>query len=375
MDLHALAPLYRLTGPVVTWYLPVEPAEDTAAQREITWKNGLRELRDRQVDEATVAALAAVEAGSGGGAGTRVIVAADGAVQLDEHLPPPPISGELTVGSLPRLLPAISWLGSRRPHVVVLTDREGADVIAYPATGGEPVYEVSAQTAEWPVHKTGIGGWAAKRFDATVEESWERSAERVATLIDDVARKADPALVVGSGDERAITLLQDHLPAGTKQRFVVVPGGGRHRDGGGDEVARQVSAAVAAKAAAEEVDVLGRFGAARGRGEGAVEGVAQVVRALQQAQVATLLVSPGWHGWDRRLAFGPDPAQVAVEPSDLEGLGVDSPASGPLVDVAIRAALGTDADVIVVSADADNAPKDGLGALLRFDSRPVRPGH
>lgn len=42
-------------------------------------------------------------------------------------------------------------------------------------------------------------------------------------------------------------------------------------------------------------------------------------------------------------------------------------------DVVLRAALGADAHVVVVAGEAPAAPKDGLGALLRFESRPQRP--
>lgn len=373
MELHALAPLYRLPGPVVTWYIAAEPAEDTAAQLEITWKNGLQELRDRGVDQPTVDALSCARRTAGDDLGTRVMVAAAGAVHMDEHLPAPLLPTRLHVEALPRLLPLIGWLGSRRPHVVVLTDREGAEVIAYPATGGQPEYGVSAQTAEWPVHKTGIGGWAAMRFDASVEESWERSAGRVATLIDDVARRTDPAVVVGSGDERAISLLQEHLPTALRDRFVSIPGGGRHADGSDEEVRRRVAAAVAVEAARDEVDVLERFAQARGRDDGAADGIGSVVRALQQAQVDTLLLTPSWHASERTLGFGPEVTQLALDAGDLAAMAVDQPASAPLVDVVLRAALGTDANVAVVSADVAAAPRDGLGALLRFEAVPVRP--
>jgi peptide subunit release factor 1 (eRF1) len=301
-----------------------------------------------------------------------VLVAAGGKVHLDRHLPAPAIGAELAVGPLPRLLPLLGWLGGQRPHLVVLADREGADVIAYPMTGSPPAREVSAQTAEWPTHKAGIGGWAAKRFDATVEESWERSAERVATLVDDVARQLEPAVVVGSGDERAISLLQAHLPAPLHERFVAVAGGGRHADGGGDEVSRRVAETVAAVAAHDEAEVLERFAEASGRGDGARDGVGDVVRALQQAQVDTLLIGRGWHWSDRTLGYGPVATQLATDPAELDAMGVQRHETAPLADVVLRAALGTEADVVVISDGADPAPRDGIGALLRFDPAAAR---
>jgi hypothetical protein len=103
------------------------------------------------------------------------------------------------------------------------------------------------------------GGWAAKRFEATVEESWECSAERVAMLVDDVVRRPDPAVVAAAGDERAITLPREHLLGAVHERFVGIPGGGRHADGSDGDVSRRVAEAVAESAAYDEAELLGRF--------------------------------------------------------------------------------------------------------------------
>ncbi|HEX3707851.1 MAG TPA: Vms1/Ankzf1 family peptidyl-tRNA hydrolase [Mycobacteriales bacterium] len=373
MDICDLAPLYRLPPPVVTWYIATAAqAEDNATHLEIAWKNGLRELADKAVDAATVDALAAVQQTEDVDSGTRVLVAAGGEIHLDRQLPLPALDSELWVAPLPRLLPLIGWLGAHRPHVVVLTDHEGADVIAYPSTGGMPVAEVSEQTGEWPVHKTGTGGWAAKRFEATVEEGWERSAQRVAALVDDVARRIDPAVVVGSGDEHAIGLLRERLPVALQDSFVAVPGGGRHADGGNAELGRRVAEAVAASAAQDEVETLERFAEARGRNEGAADGIRSSVRALQMAQVDALIVARGMHASERELSYGPAATQLALDDGELSAMAVERPSRTFLVDVAVRAALGTDADVLVVSDDTASAPRDGIGALLRFDVAATR---
>jgi hypothetical protein len=368
MSPHEFAHLYQLPSPVVTWYLAMPAhAEDSAAQLDIAWTNAMRELSEQEVDDATREALAAARDADQEGGATRVLVAAGGKVHLDRILAVPALAPELSIGSLPRLLPLIAWLGAQRSHIVVLTDRDGADVIAYPANGGEPKEEVSAQTAEWPVHKTGAGGWAAKRFEATVEESWERGAERVATLVDDVARRADPAVVVASGDERAIGLLRDHLPAVWRERFVAVPGGGRHADGNGGEIIRRVAEIVAATAAYEETESTERFSQARGREAAATDGMRPTVRALQQAQVEILLLAPELEISGRDLYFGPEPTHLGLDAGELEAMGVAEPGRAPLVDVVLRAALASRSDVIVVSGGDDSAPRDGLGAVLRFD--------
>ena len=86
---------------------------------------------------------------------------------------------------------------------------------------------------------------------------------------------------------------------------------------------------------------------------------------------------------DERTAwFGPAPTDVAAEPGTLIDLAVADPVEGRLVDVAVRAALGTGADVSVRPGRQTRptegrgesrrppppkaAPAEGLGALLRF---------
>jgi hypothetical protein len=373
-SLDQLAPLYELPSPVVTWYLATPaPAEDSPARLDIAWKNAMRELTELGVADETREALLAARSTDEGRNGTRVLVAAGGKVHLDRSLPAPALASGLSIGPMPRLFPLIAWLGARRSHVVVLADRAGGEVIAYPATGEQPKEEVSAQTAEWPLHKTGTGGWAAKRFEATVEESWERSAERVATLVDDVVRRADPAVVVAAGDERAITLLREHLPVAVHERFVGIPGGGRHADGSDGEVSRRVAEAVAQSAAYDEAELLGRFAQALGRGEGAADGVHATVRALQQAQVETLLVTRGLAASGRELYFGPEATHLAADAAELDSMGVAAARPAPLVDAVLRAAIASGSDVVAISDDADSVPHEGLGAVLRFDTNPARP--
>jgi hypothetical protein len=368
MDSSDLAGLYELDPPVVTAYLPMQPdVPDADARLDIAWKDLVRELAQRDVDAATIGAIEHAR-GSGPVDGTtRVIVASGGAVRLDETLAEPPVRARVTVGPLPHLLPLVEWRETRRAHVVVLADRAGANVLAFPARAERPTTELSAETADWPAHKTGVGGWAAKRYDASVEESWERSAKRVAELVERAASEVNPELVVASGDERALSLLTEQLPTRFRDRFVIVPGGGRHDDGSEPETWRRVAEAVAEQVAHDELELLGRFAEARGRGEGAVEGRARVVEALQRSQVATLLVSRGLPDQDGELHYGPAPGAIALQRADLEAMGVTAARTGPTVDVLMKAAIGGGAGVLVVSDDAPDAPAQGVGALLRFD--------
>jgi hypothetical protein len=368
MKLDQLAALYDADGPFVTIYRDVPTAtEDAATKADVGWRNTLRELTGSGVDEATRDALSAVVDGDGIGGSTRVLVASRGHVHLATWLPDPPVGDLVTVRQLPHLFPLVASLSARIPHVVVLADRDGADVLGY-AAGPQPTTSATTDDpARWPSHKTGLGGWAAKRYDASVEESWDRSAKDVAALVAKVARDVSARLVVGCGDERAISLLREHLPTRLATDFVVVPGGGRHADGGDDHVRHRVLEAVAQRVASDEQTMLDRFGDARGQGKGAREGVQDVVEALQRGEVDTLLLTDRVERSDRSISFGPAPMQLAVDGAQLDAMGATHAEQAPLVDVVLRAAIGSGAEVAVVSDAGDAAPRDGTGALLRFE--------
>jgi hypothetical protein len=115
-----------------------------------------------------------------------------------------------------------------------------------------------------------------------------------------------------------------------------------------------------------------------------VEGAAATLAALALGQVDTLLLTGLFLDDERTAWFGPAPADVAVEPGTLIDLAVADPVEGRLVDVAVRAALGTGADVRVLELAGETrptegrgethdappppraAPAEGLSALLRF---------
>jgi hypothetical protein len=112
----------------------------------------------------------------------------------------------------------------------------------------------------------------------------------------------------------------------------------------------------------------------RGRGRRwAVEGAAATLAALARGQVATLLLT-GLFLDDRRTAwFGPAPTDVAADRDALVGLGVPDPVEGRLVDVAVRAALGTGAEVRVLDPADETRSAEGRGPPTTPRPRPSTP--
>src|SRR5436305_11900421 len=152
MDASTLAKLYSIDGPFVTIYLATpSDTEQAADQLETRWKNVVRDLADAGVDAATIEALTAARGPHDRG-NTRVLVAAHGTVHLAISLPQPPAQEIVTVEPLPRLVPLIDALSLQVPHVVVLADRKGADVLAYTA-GPDPVETATVTNNRFPDRK------------------------------------------------------------------------------------------------------------------------------------------------------------------------------------------------------------------------------
>lgn len=380
MDLRPLCRLYDSDGPFVTIYLDTGGAVENAGPRlELRWKDVLRELAGHGVDETTRDALTAARGDHRLG-GTRVLVAAGGRVRYARSLPEATDVDVVRVAPLPYLLPLVAWAQTRIPHVVVLTDRVGADILAY-TDRAEPVEVETVESGRFPFHKTGLGGWWSFRFDHKVEQGWEASARDVAAEVDKVANDVGARLVVAAGDERATTLLREHLPPTLQPRYVVVPGG-RSRDGSDEAVARHVLEALAARVRGDVAELLDAFGKYRNRAArqagsrqfgghqpgvaaNAADGVEEVVEALRMAQVGTLLLTEDL-AEDTPVSFGPEPVQLALRPDELVALGVAAPQEGALVDVLLRAALCTDAEVRSVPSGTPQSPREGVGALLRY---------
>src|SRR3712207_5982827 len=111
------------------------------------------------------------------------------------------------------------------------------------------------------------------------------------------------------------------------------------------------------------MDLLGKFREELGTADRAADGPDATLAALTRAQVEVLLV---WESPDdqRTALCGPEPIHVSRERDDLVAMGVDEPQEAPLVDAAVRAALGTGAAVRIVP-DGD-LPTGRLGAILRW---------
>jgi hypothetical protein len=356
-----LADLVSGPGPFATVYVTTESGIDNAAQRSGQhWKVLRGELVEAGAPEEVLRPIDGVVPGAhlrGQGLGA---VAAAGDVFHVEHSPEPPPRDRATWAPLPALVPMIAWRQSHPAHVAVLADRTGADLFVF----RHDAVDLHAESggADDPLAKSSAGGWSQPRYQRRAENTWEHNADDVAVDVTTLVDRFDARLAVAAGDVRALELIRAALPERVAERFEVIDGG-RSEDGSDEEFARGVHGHLAGAVATDTMQLVARFREELGQGDRAADGPEATLAALARAQVEVLLVHEDLED-DPKALFGPEPTHVGLRPDELAAMGVDAPTEARLVDVAVRAALGTGAGIRVVPAG--DAPTAGVGAVLRW---------
>lgn len=368
--LDTLASLTTAQGPFATVYLDATRAEELGPQLVAGRWRALREqLADQGADAATLEAMEAVVGGHDDVPGPhgQAIVGAGGRVLWDVALPAPPRRETARFGLLPHLMPAVAALGPLVPYVVALVDRSGADVTVHGPGGTE---ERTVEGGDYPIHKTGLGGWAAQRYQNRSENLWDANAKQVAAVIDTAVRRTGAEVVLVAGDVHATESLRSALGTEAAGLLVELDTGGRADGIDQARLDAAIAAAVARVAATRDQAVLDRFAEAYGRAEAglsdvrAVAGFHAVVEALRQAQVDTLLIVDD-PASEAQAWIGSEPVQLGLTVDDVAALGVEAPTPERLDAALVRAAAGTDAAIVTLAPGQLDVP-DGLAATLRY---------
>jgi hypothetical protein len=244
------------------------------------------------------------------------------------------------------------------PHIQVLADRAGGEVVAVRVPGDITKEEVAG--SYWPVHKSTVGGWSQARYQRSTEEAWADNAKELAEAVTTAAAQIRAELIVVGGDIRARSLLLDHLSTPLRDAAVVVD-----REVGADSalMAEAAEEAVRARTDAETRRWLGHFRAQLGTGQ-AAEGLTETLAVLRDGQASHVFIADDPTSTDRAW-IGPGPAEVAASEAELRERGVDQIAEDRADAAIIRAAVATDAELHLIP-DGEQPPRHGIGALLRY---------
>ncbi|WP_261163769.1 Vms1/Ankzf1 family peptidyl-tRNA hydrolase [Microbacterium sp. Marseille-Q6965] len=285
----------------------------------------------------------------------RYLLARDGRIEADERFLGPRLGPELIGhGAVPCVLPLVRHRATDLCYVVVETGREGAQVRVERA-GRERIEaseDIQGRTDSLP--KVQAGGWSHLRYQQHSEEIWSQTQGEVAEAVERLVREHAPRFVAIAGDVRARQLLRDHLGTATRARVVDVDA--HTRAAGSDDAALGSAVAEALDEAvrADLAAVVDR--ASAGGGASGARGTAEVIAALQQARVDTLLLDARLLDATQTLDALDGPPWVAD--GDGDTVGAARLATVPLAEGLARAALLSGARVLVVEDDLpDGAPR------------------
>lgn len=362
MDIGFLQGVYAPRGPYATVYLATSHAsEDQAAARALRWRQERERLAGAGADDDTLAAIETVlpreraEEERG-----RVVCAAGGDVLLDDAMYEP-VEAESRWSVLPDLLPYLAERAGRLPYAIALVDREGADIVSASVSGVAAESRVNAE-GRHPVTKVRGGEERNKAYQRRAEGVWDDVAERICAELTRLVLRTAPEVVVLAGDPRMRGLVLDHLDGRTRDLVVTTDAGGRAAGAAGDALSAEIGEAVREKAAERQNAILDAFRQGRGRGDGAVTGLAATVEALRRGQVETLILSP--ESRDAHLFIGAEPHVLGVTAEEVKSLGEDRPTEAPADAALLRAASATDA-ALLYRADGEETD-EGAAATLRY---------
>jgi peptide subunit release factor 1 (eRF1) len=361
-DTHVLRELFSRAGPVTSVYFDLRASDVEEALPR--WRAIAEDLARQGAPAQAVDAVEGDTLGAVPGPGVRATFAVGAEVVQTVDMPDAAQPDLARHGGLPHVLPLLGWLQGRAAYVTALVDRTGADVTAYPGGTAAPVAgEVSGPDDE--IERNAPGGWAQGRYQHRAEDSWEHNATEVAEVLTRALHHYDAHLLFLAGDVRALQYLEKHLPTQVKRDVTIRRvSGGRSVDGSWLRRAEQVADDVRLAVEGETAALLAQLDEGRRPDGRAVEGAGPTLDALAAGRVRTLLLSLG-AAPARTAWYGPEAHEVTADPGTAQQPDVPWQ-SGPLDDVAVRAALMTRAEVRLVAADATGAPAEGIGAICRY---------
>jgi peptide subunit release factor 1 (eRF1) len=272
---------------------------------------------------------------------------------------PRPTPGRVVIGRAPYVEPLVSTLQERR-WLVALVNRRVGRVLGGPVDR----LEEQANFDEYVRGQHDQGGWSQANYERSVEKDTDDHLRRIADGLNQRWRSERFDRAALGGPVEIVPRLEAHLAAEVKAHLAP----GRVEidlsSAGDGEIRRALAKLVLEDEKRHEREALDRLAAgvgSGGRGAGGPEGV---LEALNERRVQTLLLEPGF---DRRAWRCRSCGLLMLEP------GARCPADGGTVEeldhvreAVIEAALGQDAEVMIVRHYPDLGPLRGIGAILRF---------
>jgi hypothetical protein len=364
--LRSLQPGSAASSPVVTAAVAVpDTSADLGYAWEVAWADAAREAGQLGADQGTAEALA-VGAGQAVAGGTRVVVAAGGETLLARWLPSGAGANSVRVGPLPHLQEVAAAAARRPAYVVVLADRDGADIIVHASGDQLPAERLlvgrrpGAQSDPHPGRPPAQHHGERHVTDSEPESGGQPNAEFIAGRVSQAAGSVGAHIVLGAGDQHILDAVAGHLPDTVGP--VTTIAGGREPDGLDDRLSAAIGAALDEITAAA-ISAVGDLVASRAEGPepGAVRGIGAVAQQLAEQQVAVLLVAAD-------VAEDADTGssyRIGSRPTEFLVGEADTGTEVPLADGLVWAALHQDAIIVQLPERTGPLAGEPVAALLR----------
>jgi hypothetical protein len=272
--------LHQHPGPYTSVYLDTSRDSEEAHRRvDLRWQEAHRELTAQGAPPADLAAIAElIPRLRGEGPTGHAVFASGGTVRLAAELDGPPRRQIQRFAPLPHTMPMIAQVRETVPHVLVTTDRTGADITAVGHDGDSLQREVQGRS--WPIRKVQTGGWSHRRYQQAAEDTWEKNAADVARAVTEAAVACQAEIVLVAGEERARSQLMHAFGSNLQAEIVEVAGGGR-ADGIDEEAFRaEVSKLLADRSAVKAALLAARYREELGQHDKATAGLTATISAL-----------------------------------------------------------------------------------------------
>jgi hypothetical protein len=250
--------------------------------------------------------------------------------------------------------------------VVVVADRDGADVIAHTA-GTELAAEhflvgkrEPSQSGHVREEPPAVHHGERNVTGSEPVSGGQANATEVAARIDEAAAKVGAHIVLGAGDQHILDAVSPHL-SGSLGPIVTIDGR-RTRSGRDDHMGPAIGAALDQIAAAATKEIGDQIASLAGdENPGAVRGLKAVAEQLAEQQVEVLLLAAD-------IAREEDPSNSYVlgsSPTELVPANSVTGLAVPLEDGLVWAALHQDAIVVVLPDRDGPLAGEPAAALLR----------
>lgn len=380
MKLEFLQEIYEQPGYFSTVYLDTSgDAEDANKALELRWRSACESLISQGAAEETVKELsraigdAPFQQPHTGRKG-QVLVAAEDTVLFTDELESPPTQfsdDEKSIfGAVPHLMPYLRIRSSRVPYLLVMVDREGADISIVDNTLKESTRTVE-HDSDNPIRKSRDiprGADEQTHFNA-VEEQWKSNADFIARQIMEEADESDSEVIVLGGDPQMRSILKDRLPQETEKLVVDTDASHRGADENNQHLRVAISEAVASAVQSRTEETVADFESKRGNNGAVAEGWREVIAALQGGQVHTVLWARTADSSKRHgdLFIGSEPNMLAEDSTTLRQVGSTWVERVPAEDALLRAVIGTGAGIEFIDSNQVRL-SENVGAVLRFST-------